>query len=58
MTPADLAGVNLRMPGSDAWQFLGKALGATDTDVVSPRIYNRAFRRLGRWPGTIRCNRG
>ncbi|MBT6191055.1 MAG: C4-dicarboxylate ABC transporter, partial [Tateyamaria sp.] len=27
-TPADLAGVNLRMPGTDAWQFLGKALGA------------------------------
>ena len=25
-TPADLAGVNLRMPGTDAWQFLGAAL--------------------------------
>ena len=28
MTPADLEGVNLRMPGTDAWQFLGSALGA------------------------------
>ena len=27
-TPADLAGVKLRMPGSDTWLFLGKALGA------------------------------
>ena len=23
-TPSDLAGINLRMPGTDAWQFLGK----------------------------------
>ncbi|HPB42472.1 MAG TPA: TRAP transporter substrate-binding protein DctP, partial [Sphaerochaeta sp.] len=27
-TPADLRGVNLRMPNSDSWSFLGKALGA------------------------------
>ncbi|HSC28774.1 MAG TPA: TRAP transporter substrate-binding protein DctP, partial [Vicinamibacterales bacterium] len=31
MTPADLDGVKLRMPGTDAWQFLGKALGASPT---------------------------
>ena len=30
-TPADLAGVKLRMPGGDAWQFLGTALGANPT---------------------------
>lgn len=27
-TPADLAGIKLRMPGTNTWQFLGKALGA------------------------------
>ena len=27
MTPEDLAGVKLRMPNSDAWLMLGKALG-------------------------------
>ncbi len=32
-TPADLKGVNLRMPGTDAWQFLGKALGAAPTPM-------------------------
>src|SRR3954462_8829474 len=26
--PADMAGIKLRMPGGDAWQFLGKSLGA------------------------------
>lgn len=38
-TPADLAGVNLRMPGSDAWQFLGKALGANPTPMAFTEIY-------------------
>ena len=38
-TPADLAGVNLRMPGTDAWQFLGKALGAAPTPMASTEIY-------------------
>src|SRR6267142_4023469 len=28
-TPADLAGVKLRMPGSKEWLFLGQALGAS-----------------------------
>src|SRR3546814_10153390 len=27
MTPADMAGIKLRMPGGEAWQFLGEALG-------------------------------
>lgn len=39
MTPADLAGVNLRMPGTDAWQFLGKALGAAPTPMAFSEVY-------------------
>lgn len=39
MTPADLAGVNLRMPGTDAWQFLGKALGASPTPLAFSEVY-------------------
>ena len=38
-TPADLAGVNLRMPGSDAWQFLGQALGANPTPMAFTEVY-------------------
>lgn len=39
MTPADLAGVNLRMPGTDAWQFLGRALGANPTPLAFTEVY-------------------
>lgn len=39
MAPADLAGVNLRMPGTDAWQFLGKALGANPTPMAFTEVY-------------------
>lgn len=39
MTPEDLAGVNLRMPGTDAWQFLGKALGASPTPMAFNEVY-------------------
>lgn len=39
MTPADLAGVNLRMPGTDAWQFLGSALGASPTPMSFTEVY-------------------
>ncbi|PSL21372.1 TRAP transporter substrate-binding protein DctP [Shimia abyssi] len=39
MKPADLAGVNLRMPGTDAWQFLGKALGAAPTPMSFSEVY-------------------
>lgn len=39
MTPEDLAGINLRMPGTDAWQFLGKALGANPTPMAFTEIY-------------------
>ncbi|MER0236698.1 TRAP transporter substrate-binding protein DctP [Fulvimarina sp. MAC8] len=38
-TPEDLSGVNLRMPGSDAWQFLGRALGANPTPMAFTEIY-------------------
>ena len=38
-TPDDLAGVNLRMPGTDAWQFLGKALGASPTPMAFTEVY-------------------
>jgi tripartite ATP-independent transporter DctP family solute receptor len=38
-TPDDLAGVNLRMPGTDAWQFLGKALGANPTPMAFTEVY-------------------
>lgn len=39
MTPADLAGVKLRMPGTDAWQFLGTALGANPVPMAFGEIY-------------------
>ena len=38
-TPADLAGVKLRVPGSDTWQFLGKALGANPTPIAFDEVY-------------------
>ncbi len=38
-TPADLAGIKLRMPPSDAWQFLGKALGANPVPVPFAELY-------------------
>ena len=38
-TPADLEGVNLRMPGTDAWQFLGAALGASPTPLAFSEVY-------------------
>ena len=39
MTPADMAGVNLRMPGTEAWQFLGTALGASPTPMAFAEVY-------------------
>jgi tripartite ATP-independent transporter DctP family solute receptor len=38
-TPADLQGVNLRMPNSDAWLFLGRALGANPTPISFTELY-------------------
>lgn len=38
-TPADLTGVKLRMPGTEAWLFLGTALGANPLPVAFTEIY-------------------
>ena len=38
-TPADMAGIKLRMPGGDAWQFLGEALGANPVPVAYAEVY-------------------
>lgn len=38
-TPEDLSGVKLRMPGTDAWQFLGKALGASPVPMAFTEVY-------------------
>ena len=38
-TPEDLNGVNLRMPNSDAWVFLGKAMGANPTAIAFNDLY-------------------
>ncbi|MFH1805865.1 MAG: sialic acid TRAP transporter substrate-binding protein SiaP [Pseudomonadota bacterium] len=37
--PADLNGTKLRMPGSDAWLFLGSALGASPTPMAFGEVY-------------------
>ncbi|WP_010140325.1 TRAP transporter substrate-binding protein DctP [Oceanicola sp. S124] len=39
MTPADLAGVKLRMPGGESWQFLGKSLGANPVPIPYTELY-------------------
>lgn len=46
-TPDDLSGVKLRMPGSDAWLFLGEALGANPTPLPFGEVY------LGLQAGTV-----
>lgn len=38
-TPEDLAGVKLRMPPTDAWQFLGRALGANPVPMAFTEVY-------------------
>jgi tripartite ATP-independent transporter DctP family solute receptor len=38
-TPSDLAGVKLRMPNTDAWLFLGRALGANPVPVAFTEVY-------------------
>lgn len=37
--PADLAGVKLRMPPGDAWQLLGRSLGANPTPMAFAETY-------------------
>lgn len=38
-TPADMAGIKLRMPPGETWQFLGEALGANPTPVAFAELY-------------------
>jgi TRAP-type C4-dicarboxylate transport system substrate-binding protein len=37
--PADMAGIKLRMPGGEAWQFLGKSLGANPVAMAYAEVY-------------------
>jgi tripartite ATP-independent transporter DctP family solute receptor len=39
MKPEDLSGVTLRMPGGDAWQFLGESIGANPTPLAYAEVY-------------------
>ncbi|WP_119420597.1 TRAP transporter substrate-binding protein DctP [Desertibaculum subflavum] len=38
-TPADMAGIKLRMPPGEAWQFLGESLGANPTAMAYAEVY-------------------
>ena len=38
-TPADLAGIKLRMPPGEFWQFLGESIGANPTPVAYAELY-------------------
>ena len=38
-TPADLAGMKLRMPPGEFWQFLGESIGANPTPVAFAEVY-------------------
>jgi TRAP-type transport system periplasmic protein len=38
-TPADLAGMKLRMPPGEFWQFLGESIGANPTPVPFSEVY-------------------
>jgi TRAP-type C4-dicarboxylate transport system substrate-binding protein len=38
-TPADLAGVKLRMPGGPDWLLLAQSIGATPTPMGMPEVY-------------------
>lgn len=38
-TPADMAGIKLRMPPGEAWQFLGESLGASPTAMAYAEVY-------------------
>ncbi len=39
MTPADLAGIKLRMPAGEGWQFVGSALGANPSPMAFTEVY-------------------
>jgi TRAP-type C4-dicarboxylate transport system substrate-binding protein len=39
VTPADMAGIKLRMPPGDAWQLLGRSIGANPTPMAYAETY-------------------
>ena len=39
MTPADLAGIKLRMPPGEGWQFVGTAMGANPSPLAFTEVY-------------------
>jgi TRAP-type transport system periplasmic protein len=39
MVPADLAGIKLRMPAGEGWQFVGTSLGANPTPMAFTEVY-------------------
>jgi hypothetical protein len=50
-TPADMRGIKLRMPAGDAWQLLGRSLGANPDADGLRRDLHRAADRRDRRPG-------
>ena len=38
-TPADMAGIKLRMPPGEAWQLLGRSIGANPTPMAYAEVY-------------------
>ena len=54
-TPADMAGIKLRMPPGDAWQLLGRSLGANPDADGLRRGLHRACRPARSTARTIRC---
>jgi TRAP-type C4-dicarboxylate transport system substrate-binding protein len=38
-TPADMAGIKLRMPPGEFWQFLGESIGANPSPVAFAEVY-------------------
>jgi TRAP-type C4-dicarboxylate transport system substrate-binding protein len=38
-TPADMAGIKLRMPAGEFWQFLGESIGANPTPIAYAEVY-------------------
>ncbi len=38
-TPEDLNGITMRMPGGDAWQFLGESIGANPVPLAYAEVY-------------------
>ncbi|MDR7035102.1 TRAP transporter substrate-binding protein DctP [Mesorhizobium sp. BE184] len=39
MKPEDMAGIKLRMPGGEAWQFLGESIGANPVAMDYAEVY-------------------